>query len=174
MTSEIINKKRQKIRLKKELKSLVFRLAFISLLVFLIFSQVFLLDRVHGDDNFPALKDGDLVLVFRLQSSYDKNDLVSYELDGKRKLGRYIAQEKDKVIMDDSGILLVNSAVQSGEIVYPTYAREGLSYPYEVPEGQVFVLGDYRPQAQDSRDFGAINLDSIEGKVISLFRRRGL
>lgn len=58
--------------------------------------------------------------------------------------------------------------------MYPTYAKEGLEYPYRVPEGHVFVLGDYRTNATDSRDFGPIPMKQVEGKVITILRRRGL
>ncbi len=35
-----------------------------------------------------------------------------------------------------------------------------------VPSGQVFVLGDNRPNSRDSRDFGPIPVTSIIGKVV--------
>jgi len=38
----------------------------------------------------------------------------------------------------------------------------------------VFILGDYRTQSEDSRDFGAVPLDDIAGKVITVLRRRSL
>lgn len=123
---------------------------------------------------FPAVKDGDLVIVFRLQQNYRKNDLITYKVSGERKVGRYIAQEGDIVTIESTGTLRVNGTVQSGEIMYPTYPKEGIDYPYQVPEGHVFILGDYRTQTIDSRDFGPISRDKIEGKLITLLRRRGL
>ena len=76
--------------------------------------------------------------------------------------------------MDDSGSLTVNGNPQNGEILYPTFARENSTYPLRVQEGTVYVLGDYRTQTQDSRDFGPIPLEHIQGKVIAIVRRRGL
>jgi len=43
-----------------------------------------------------------------------------------------------------------------------------------VPEGCVYILGDYRTQSEDSRDFGAVPLEAVEAKVITLLRRRSL
>lgn len=74
--------------------------------------------------------------------------------------------------MDDSGTLFVNGTAQGGEIVFPTYAKEGIQYPYTVPEGSVFILGDYRTHAKDSRDFGCISLPEVKAKVITILRRR--
>jgi signal peptidase I len=174
MISEIIRKRRNRAAMREETINLFLRIIFIVVIGYLIFTQVFLLARVKGNEMFPAIKDGDLIVGFRLQKDYIKNDVVTYMVNGQRKVGRYVAQEGDVVTMDDTGTLLVNSAVQSGEIMYPTYAKEGIEYPYRVPENQVFILADYRTQAKDSRDFGAIDMDDVEGKVITILRRRGL
>ena len=123
---------------------------------------------------FPAVKDGDLVIVFRIQQEYAKNDVVVYTVDGETHIGRIVARATDTVMLDDSGRLLVNGTNQTGEILYPTYAKEGLTYPYLVPEDHLFLLGDYRTQTEDSRDFGPIPMEDIQGKVITILRRRGL
>ena len=174
MISEIIRKRRNKAAMREETINLLLRIIIIVIIGYLIFSQVFLLARVKGNEMFPALKDGDLIVGFRLQKSYEKNDIVSYKVDGVRKLGRYMAREKDVITMDESGTLRINGTIQSGEIMYPTYAKDGIDYPYQVPEDHVFILGDFRTQTLDSRDYGAIPMDDIEGKVITLLRRRGL
>jgi len=174
MIDEIIKKRRNRAALWEESINLLLRIIMIVVIGYLIFSQVFLLARVKGNEMFPALKDGDLIVGFRLQKSYEKNDIVSYKVDGVRKLGRYMAREKDVITMDESGTLRINGTIQSGEILYPTYAKDGIDYPYQVPEDHVFILGDFRTQTLDSRDYGAIPMDDIEGKVITLLRRRGL
>ena len=56
----------------------------------------------------------------------------------------------------------------------PTYVRGELAYPSPVPQGCLYVLGDRRTDTQDSRDFGPIPMESVEGKVITILRRRGL
>ena len=109
-----------------------------------------------------------------MKKTYLKDDVVVYEADGKLRTGRILGRESDVITMDDSGTLLVNGTVQGGEILFPTYAKEGIEYPYTVPEGCVFVLGDYRTQAEDSRDFGCISLENVKAKVITILRRRGI
>ena len=92
------------------------------------------------------------------------------------KFGRIVARATDVVTIDGTGSLTVNGTTQTGEILYPTYPDEdgSLTYPYTVPENCVFVLGDYRTRATDSRLLGAVSLDQVEGKVITILRRRGL
>lgn len=172
--SDIITRRQRRAVTRTGYISLTARILFLVVVVWLLLTQVFLIARTNGNDMFPAVKDGDVVLAFRLQQTYLKNDIVVYLLDGKRQIGRMIALQGDIVTMDESGTIRVNGTVQTGEILYPTYAREGLVYPYRIPEGQVFILGDNRPQAIDSRDFGPVPKTQVEGKIITLLRRRGL
>lgn len=150
------------------------RILVIAVAGYVFFTQVFLITQVSGMNMFPALKDGDLAIIFRMQQEYVKNDVVAYETPDGLSYGRIVAREGDTVYMDDTGVWQVNGTTQSGEIVYPTYALEGVEYPFTVPQNCVFVMGDYRTKATDSRIYGAINLDDVNGKVITILRRRGL
>lgn len=165
---------REREELRRGYKHLFIRIAVLAGIGVILFSFVFLVTQAVGNDMFPAVKDGDLVIGYRLQREYSKDDVVIYTVDGKTHIGRVAARATDEVTLDDSGTLLVNGVAQGGEILYPTYAKEGIEYPYTVPENCIFVLGDYRTQTEDSRDFGAIPLKNVKGKVITILRRRGL
>ena len=172
--AEVIARRRDAIALRRGYWSLLWRIIVIAAVCWLMFTQVFLLTQAQGNGMFPAVKDGDLVIAFRLQGDYAKDDVVVYTVDGQRRVGRVVARETDVVTLDDSGTLLVNGTVQSGEILYPSYAKEGITYPYTVPEGHVFILGDYRTQTEDSRDHGPIPMEDVEAKVITILRRQGI
>src|SRR5690554_6868574 len=103
--SQVIRKRRNKLAIKEGYINLFTKIILMMLLGYLIFSQVFLLSRVEGNEMFPAVKDGDLIIGFRLQGYYEKNDVITYRVSGERKVGRYMAQEGDIVTMDDSGTL---------------------------------------------------------------------
>lgn len=154
--------------------SLAGRVLVIALGAWVVFGHIFLLARAEGNEMFPAVKDGDLLIANRLASDYEKDDVVIYTQNGETKVGRIVAVGGDVVTLDDGGSLIVNGTVQSGDIVYQTYALEGLEYPYSVPEGTVFILGDYRTNAEDSRTFGPVAEENILGRVMTLLRRRGL
>ncbi len=171
---QIILRRRNQALDRKGWISLGLKTILAAVLVWAALSQVFLITQARGNGMFPAVKDGDLVIAYRLQGEYVKKDLVVYTLDGEQRVGRVAAIGGDVVTLDDSGSLLVNGTLQEGEIVYPTYAKEALTYPYQVPEGHVFILGDYRTQAEDSRDFGPVPLNQVEAKIITILRRRGL
>jgi len=135
---------------------------------------MFLLTQVKGNGMFPAMKDGDLVIGFRLQETYIKGDVVVYTVNGEKMVGRIVARAGDVITLGTNGTMLVNGTVQTGEIMYPTYAKEGIEYPFTVPQGSLFIMGDYRTNSEDSRDFGAVSSEDIEAKVITILRRRTL
>lgn len=173
--ADIIAKRRERLIVRAGYRSLFLRLLVLAAAAYLLFTQVFLVTQNSGLGMFPALKDGDLMIVFRLHEDYRQDDVVTYRAENKRYVGRIVAFGGDVVDMDEDGRLYVNEVQNSGEILYPSYAREtGLEYPYNVPEGSVFVMGDYRTQTLDSRDFGAIDMNDVEGKVITILRRRSL
>ena len=171
---DVIRARRIALNTRQEYISLFFRVVVLALAAYVVFTQVFLVTQNKGLGMFPAMKDGDLIIAYRLQQDYAKNDVVVYEINGEQKVGRIIARETDVVTLDESGTLRVNGTVQTGEIMYPTYMKEGLKYPYLVPEGHVFIMGDYRTNTVDSRDYGPISMENLKAKVITILRRRGL
>ena len=172
--ADVIRARRIALNTRQEYVSLFSRVVVLALAAYVIFTQVFLITQNKGLDMFPAMKDGDLIIAYRLQQDYAKNDVVVYTIDGVQKVGRIIARETDVVTLDDSGTLWVNGTVQAGDIMYPTYAKEGIEYPLRVAENQIFILGDYRTNSIDSRDYGAVFINDVRGKVITILRRRGL
>ncbi len=172
--AEIILRRRNRALDRQGYLSLALRVLGLAAVFWVLFTQVFLITQASGNDMFPSVKDGDLVICFRLQHGYVKDDVVIYTVDGRDHIGRVAAVATDSVMLDESGSLLVNGTDQAGEILYPTYAKDGQAYPYQVPENTVFLLGDYRTQATDSRDYGAVMLGDVKGKVITILRRRGL
>ena len=169
-----IRKRRYNVEDARDLRSLIVRIIVIAAAAWALCTQVFLFSQAKGNAMFPAIEDGDLLIGFRLQATYAKNDVVLYEHDGELMVGRILGRGGDLIVMSDSGSLSVNGSTQVGEILYPTYAKEGIEYPLTVPDGMVFILGDYRTQATDSRDFGPVALDDVKAKVITLLRRRSV
>ena len=124
---------------------------------------------------FPSLKDGDLALGFRLEREYRSGDVILYEdPEGKLHFGRILTTAGSVVDINGNGAVLINGAQESGEILFPTDDPGTLTYPYTVPEGSVFVLCDHRTETKDSRIYGTISMDQIQGKVLTILRRRGL
>lgn len=171
---QVIRKRRTDLVIGQSYFSLFIKSVFLVLVLYIMLNYVFLLTLINGNDMFPAVKDGDVAFAYRLPERYMKEDVVLYEYEGRIRIGRIIGRETDVIDMDDSGSFRVNGTTQGGEIMYPTYAKEGLEYPYIVPDDSFFILGDYRTQSEDSRDFGPIPEADVQGKVITILRRRGI
>jgi len=176
----VIQRRLESARNRNALQALIVRILAAAIILYLVFTYGFLIDQNHGLGMYPAMKDGDLCVIFRREAQslaglpYAAGDIVAYQAEGRRHMGRVAAVAGDTIQIGDSGSVTVNGAGQSWEIIFPTYARGELAYPFTVPQGCLFVLGDHRTDTKDSRDFGPITLQSVDGKVISILRRRGL
>lgn len=128
---------------------------------------------VHDNDNYPIVRDGDLLVIYKLYDleDYRAGDLVAYEYDNNTYIGRVAGIGGDTVEITDK-TYLINGMVPHENIFYETKpAKIGVEYPVEVPYGQFFILADYRDVGKDSRIFGTIS--NVKGKVIFQMCHRG-
>lgn len=124
---------------------------------------------IYYDNNmFPSIKDGDLVVVEKFDKEVQLSDVVIY----KNRLYRVIAKSGQEVDITKEGILTVNG-MQPAESTNSLTSKGEKEYPIKVPEGELFVLNDYREDTSDSREFGTIKESDIDGKVFFITRRRG-
>jgi signal peptidase I len=143
--------------------------------VVLVFTFIYGLHRVTDADMNPAVKDGDIVIFYRLDKDYTASDLLLLSFRGQRRVARVIATEGDTVDITENG-LTINGAFQQELNIYEQTRRyaEGAELPVTLDESQVFVLGDSRRNATDSRIYGAVNTNDTLGTVIAVIRRRNL
>lgn len=159
----------------RDIIAFLIKLAVVVLAGWILTGFVFGAAVMDGEDMYPRIRDGDLMIFYRLQEEYHIGDVVTFTRDGRRYTGRIAAQENDTVDITDEGQLLVNGSIQDEEIFYVTEAVEGgTALPCMVPEGAVFLLCDFRTNATDSRSYGPVNTDDLDGKVMTILRRRGI
>ena len=159
---------------------LLLRLLALALAVWLILTFAFTFTQVHGQSMAPALKDGDLCVVFRtglqqgLGGGFQKDDVVACRREGARFIGRVAAVAGDTVEITEGGTLIVNGVTQSGSVRPQTDAQGNPESGFTVPQGCLYILSDNRSDARDAQNDGLIPLDSVDGKVITILRRRGI
>jgi len=161
--------------LRREFGILLIKIAVVALAVVLLFTFVYGFHRNLEPGMNPAVRDGDLVMFYRLDKNYAIDDLLLLEFKGEVQVRRVVARAGDVVNITESG-LFVNGALQQEPDIYQRTQRydKGISFPVTVGSGQVFVLGDARENATDSRVYGPVNTKDTQGTAISLIRRRHL
>lgn len=169
-----IRVRRYRLELRRGYAELGKNILIMAVILWIAFTQVFYLTGAKGTDMYPAVLDGDILLGYRLEKSYSKNDVVAATVNGKEVIGRVVAAAGDSVDITEDGLLYVNGTQQTGEIAFPTQPREGATYPLTVPEGCVYLLGDYRTHTTDSRDYGPVETKAVKAKIVSILRRRGI
>jgi signal peptidase I len=170
-----LKKNRKSSSVLSDLLSLVAKIAVICLIVTFVFTFVYGLHRNADPDMAPAVKDGDLVMFYRLDKDYVAGDLLMLSFEGRNQVRRVVATTGDSVDITEDG-LIINGAVQQELNIYEETERyaDGAEFPVTLGEGEVFVLGDSRNNATDSRIYGAVNVKDTKGTVITVIRRRNL
>lgn len=165
---EILEEKLEKLHRKREWGRFLLECVVVVTAVYLIFHYCIGLAFVSGHSMEPSLKDGELVVFYRMDSAYQPDDIVIIHREGNIKyIKRIVAEPGDVVELSEEGSLLVNGEEEKGRTTAgQTLAfQDGVEFPYTVPEDCYFVLGDNRENSQDSRNFGAVKKDEIMGRV---------
>lgn len=159
--------------LLSDLLHLFMKIGIIVAIVVVLFTFVFGLYKNVDVSMAPVVKSGDFVIYYRLDKNYSIGDLLIYEYEGVKQVRRVIAVEGDVVDIDDEKGLTVNGNRQAEPYIYEdTNAyKEGISFPTKVGKGEVFVLGDSRENATDSRIYGAIKIEDTQGMVMCVIKR---
>ena len=143
-----------------------------ALVLVLVFSFFFRIIQVDGESMVPTLENGDKLVVWGAGYEPQRGDVVivdSYTSYGRPLVKRVIAKGGDTISIDyATGAVEVNGEVlEEDYIAEPTYLGYDVEFPYTVPEGTVFVMGDNRNASTDSRDarLGCVDTRYIMGRV---------
>lgn len=172
-TSTPPKKKKKKRSALSYALSLLLKIGLTAAAVWVLLTYVGGVYMCHNNSAYPMIKDGDLVLTYRLEP-YRQGDVIVYMHDSEVHFGRIVAVAGDTI--DFSGdYVSVNGYGLYEDTVYPTSsAGAAVDFPYTVQENCVFVLNDYRSDLSDSRTYGAIPVSDIQGKAVFVMRRRGI
>lgn len=172
----IIARKIQHIKTMINLKDLIIKIILIVGIVYVVFTYGFGMLRMKGVSMVPSISDGDLVVFYRLDKKYKSGDIVVFNNKKDTYCLRIVATEGQTVDINGEGDLIINGHIEEEQTYFKTPEAEDseIQFPYIVESGKIFVIGDYRKETKDSRIFGAINKNDIEGKVISILRTKNV
>jgi signal peptidase I len=130
---------------------------------------------VPTESMVPTLLVGDRVFankfIYRFAEP-ERGDIVVFEdVEGGEDdlIKRVVAVPGERVRVNALGVLRVNGEVQEEPYVKPQLPNGIIYGPEKIPEGYVFVMGDNRGNSADSRAFGLLPVENIEGEAFVRF-----
>lgn len=134
----------------------------------LIATQVFVLIRVNGSSMSPTFEAEEIIILRRTQE-VKAGDTIGFYYGGSIFLKRVIGTAGDKIDIDQEGNVYVNDELlEEPYLKNKNLGKCELEFPYQVPEGMYFVLGDNRAVSLDSRikSIGCVQSDQIVGRTV--------
>lgn len=162
----------------RKLLSVIITIAVIILVSFLLRTFVFQAYEIPSGSMEDTIMTGDMVFSEKVSYYFGEpeyEDIVTFEdpqLPSRTLIKRVIATEGQTVDLRDGSVYVdgvrLDEPYTDGQPSYPLRTASGvdITYPYTVPEGSIWVMGDNRGNSQDSRYFGAIPVDSVTGKAV--------
>lgn len=153
--------------MKKIIKEII---PYVVIIVVVILIRSFIIDPVTvvGDSMYPTLKDGEVLILNRLD--YKFNKIKRYDIivvkNSKEHLIKRVIGLPGEHIKYAYGNLYVND-----EIVSDFYSKDTANYDISelgvdvIPKDKYLVLGDNREVSLDSRMLGLISINEIDGST---------
>ncbi|MBO0423284.1 signal peptidase I [Enterococcus plantarum] len=151
---------------------------FLSVLIVIIFSRMFLLSNiiVHGESMNPSLEDKERIFGLKI-GEIERFDIISFKAPTesgdpeKNYIKRVIALPGETITYADDSLYINGEKITEpflGELKQALPSNELLTednFTYSVPENHYFVMGDNRRNSTDSRVIGSISEDKIIGNA---------
>lgn len=139
--------------------------------------------RLKDADMETSLFEGDYLLVNQLAYKFgepETGDIIVFEHPfkiGESRIGRVIAIEGETAEIIDKMVYIDGELVEEPEqvthsdhrIIPIKFSNRDFFPPVQVPAGAVHILCDNRDIAQDSRNFGTVNIENIKGQGMFVY-----
>lgn len=139
--------------------------AAIAILVAMLFLPVL---RIYGQSMNSTLVSGELVVSLK-GAKFKTGDVIAFYYNNNILVKRVIANSGDWVDIDLDGNVYVNQQlIDEPYLTEKAFGEPDVSFPYQVPDERVFVLGDNRSVSIDSRhtSVGCVTSEQIVGKIV--------
>ena len=167
-----INAERKRMRHQADYRKALFGtinvlilVAAIAVLISTLFLPVL---QITGDSMEPTLEGGNIVVLVKTHK-FDTGDVCSFTWNNRTLVKRVIGKPGDWIEMDEEGTVYVNgSALDEPYITDKSLGECDITFPYQVPDHCLFVMGDHRETSIDSRNtvVGSVDFEQVIGKVV--------
>lgn len=163
-----LKRERYRQRYKVSLKNTVFTLVTVAAIAVLVATLWLPVLQIYGGSMSPTLEDGQIV-VSTTVNKLESGDIIAFYYNNKVLVKRVIAGAGQWVNIDADGNVFINDAyLNEPYLGKRSLGNTDIEYPYQVPEGKIFVMGDERETSIDSRTstVGCIDREQIIGKIV--------
>ena len=165
---EELEREESKYNFRKTLLNIAGVLTVTAAVAVLIATRLLILIQVNGVSMAPTLEKGEIIFLQQTKE-VKTGDVIGFYYGGRVLLKRVIAGGGDYIEIDNEGNVYVNDKkLEESYLMGQSLGKCELDFPYQVPEGMLFVLGDNRAVSMDSRikAIGCVEKDQIVGKVV--------
>jgi signal peptidase I len=164
---EALESEKYRVRFLRTMQNTIFILVAVAAVSVLVSVMLLPVVRIYGTSMAPTLASGEIVLSFA-DSNPQRGDIVAFYYNNKVLVKRVIAVAGEWVDIDEDGTVYVDSQpLDEPYLTEKDYGDCNIEFPYQVPDGTVFVLGDHRSVSLDSRNtsIGCISEEMLVGKL---------
>lgn len=172
------NLKKENKKTNNDIKDWIKSISVAILIAVFIKTFIFNVTYVKGESMYPTLEEGDRLILKKYETvletqEYKRGDIVVFksplENDNRSFIKRVIGLPGDKINILNGKVYINDKEIKESYTEKELFT-EPLIYgnSYIVLENELFVIGDNRlpGKSNDSRGFGPIELEGIEGKVL--------
>ena len=154
---------------KAVLKSTIYTMITVAAVAVLVATLWLPVLQIYGSSMTPTLQDGEIVFSVKT-ADLEQGDIIAFYYNNKILVKRVIAGPGEWVdICPETGNVSINDV-----LLEETYLREkafgdaDIEFPYQVPDGKIFVMVDHRSTSVDSRHtaVGCVAEEQIVGKIV--------
>ena len=161
---------RSKGRYRRALRGTAGTVVVVAAIAVLVATLLLPVMRITGTSMQPRFQPGDILVGWKTRD-LERGELCMFYFNNKLIIKRLIGLGGDMIDIDEEGHVAVNGEQLEEESYISEYAFGlcDLDFPYDVPAGSCFVLGDNRDNSTDSRatNFGCISEEEMVGKVLT-------
>lgn len=162
----------------RKIGSMLLAIAVIIIASFALRAFVFQAYEIPSGSMEETIMTGDMVFSEKISYYMEEpkeGDIVTFadpEIPSRTLIKRVIATPGQTVNLIDGSVYVDGEKLiepyTDGKPSYPLTTAYGttITYPYTVPDGELWVMGDNRTNSQDSRYFGSIPISTVSGKAI--------